>query len=541
MITYTEEQREAIKPQGSLVITACPGSGKTAVIAQKIRNELQSLKSYQGISAITFTRKASKELEERCRKDNSDTKASFFGTIDSFCLSEILYPFLNQVLGGSTESMNPKYESDLTDTERLLTTSLKDIDEVDTTSLTTIKTLYLNGTVFFPTIPALALYVHQNCMACKNYIKAKYTSIYIDEYQDSSKAQHMLFLSIVNSGITGVAVGDLQQSIYGWRRCIPEFLKQLMTYPGFTHRTVSYNHRCHPSIANYSNRLFNAQFELAPSDSLQVWQCKFIGTQRDAAVSLNKLIPAMLEKFNTCKPSDVAVLVRNNRTLGYLREHVSIPCRIFSDDAIDSLQSKTGFLWTALLKYRFDSTITPDLVLEALPDQSDLSRAKLISARKIIRKARSVDSLLLEEYLQGASKLFLGIEPKDNELTALKNVINDSDAIRQYTPITSDEIQCMTLHKSKGLEFEIVIHLDLSEWIFPFQQVGASFSDKIYPDWEQDLNLHFVGVTRAKSICLLAHTTMRLNGAGETKNGSPSAFLSLPGVQGLFKTFTYPQ
>jgi DNA helicase-2/ATP-dependent DNA helicase PcrA len=181
------------------------------------------------------------------------------------------------------------------------------------------------------------------------------------------------------------------------------------------------------------------------------------------------------------------------------------------------------------------------MVLEALPDQSDLSKAKLISARKIIRKARSVDSLLLEEYLQGASKLFLGIEPKDNELTALKNVINDSDAIRQYTPITSDEIQCMTLHKSKGLEFEIVIHLDLSEWIFPFQQVGASFSDKIYPDWEQDLNLHFVGVTRAKSICLLAHTTMRLNGAGETKNGSPSAFLSLPGVQGLFKTFTYPQ
>ena len=105
MITYTEEQKEAIKPQGSLVITACPGSGKTAVIAQKIRNELQSLKPYQGVSAITFTRKASKELEERCRKDDSDTKASFFGTIDSFCLSEILYPFLNQVLGGSTESL----------------------------------------------------------------------------------------------------------------------------------------------------------------------------------------------------------------------------------------------------------------------------------------------------------------------------------------------------------------------------------------------------------------------------------------------------
>ncbi|VVO86367.1 UvrD-helicase domain-containing protein [Pseudomonas fluorescens] len=541
MITYTEEQKEAIKPQGSLVITACPGSGKTAVIAQKIRNELQGLKPYQGVSAITFTRKASKELEERCRKDDSDTKASFFGTIDSFCLSEILYPFLNQVLGGSTESVDPKYESDLTDSDRLLTASLKDIDEVDAASLATIKSLYLSGTIFFPTIPALALYVHQNCMACKNYLKAKYTSIYIDEYQDSSKAQHMLFLSIVNSGITGVAVGDLQQSIYGWRRCSPEFLKQLMIHPGFTHRTVSYNHRCHPSIANYSNRLFNPQFELTPTDSLQVWQCKFIGTQRDAAVSLNKLIPAMLEKFDTCRPSDVAILVRNNRTLGYLRDHISIPCRIFSDDAIDSLQSKTGFLWSALLKYRFDQSITPDLVLETLPDQSDLSKAKLIAARKIIKKARSIEPQLLEAYLPAASKKLLSIEPKNTELAALKNVINDSDAIRQYTAITTNEIQCMTLHKSKGLEFEIVIHLDLSEWIIPFQERGASFADKVYPDWEQDLNLHFVGITRAKSICLLVHTTLRLNGMNETKNGAPSAFLSLPGVQGLFKTFTYPK
>ncbi|MNG12283.1 DNA-dependent helicase II [compost metagenome] len=99
----------------------------------------------------------------------------------------------------------------------------------------------------------------------------------------------------------------------------------------------------------------------------------------------------------------------------------------------------------------------------------------------------------------------------------------------------------MTLHKSKGLEFEIVIHLDLSEWIIPFQQIGASFADKVYPDWEQDLNLHFVGITRAKSICLLVHTTLRLNGMNEIKNGAPSAFLSLPGVEGLFKTFTYPQ
>lgn len=541
MIIYTDEQNEAIKHHGSLVITACPGSGKTAVMAQKIRNELCDLKPYQGISAITFTRKASKELEERCRINNSDIKSSFFGTIDAFCLSEIIFPFLSHLFGGSTENLNTKYESELTDSEKILTASLEEIDEVDEVNLVNIKILYECGTIFFPTISAIALYIHKNCSACKSYLKAKYASIYIDEYQDSSKSQHMLFLSIVESGITGIAVGDLQQSIYGWRRCSPEFLKELMTHSEFKHRTVSYNHRCHPSIANYSNRIFNPQFELTPTESIQVWQCKFLGTQRDAAVSINKLIPAMLAKNDFCGPSDIAILVRNNLTLSYLREHLSLPCRIYSDDAIDLLQSKTGFLWSALLKYRFDHSATPDSVLEIIPEKLELSKIRLMSVRKIIRKARSVEFNLLESFLPAASKLLLNAEPNNIDLAALKKVIGDPDALKQYIPMNKNEIQCMTLHKSKGLEFEIVVHLDLSEWIIPYQKVGSSFSDITYPDWEQDLNLHFVGITRAKSICLLVHTTQRLNKKNETKNGAPSAFLNLPGVEGLFKRFTYPQ
>lgn len=541
MITYTDEQKEAIKPQGSLVITACPGSGKTAVITKKIRNELGELKPYQGIIAITFTRKASKELEGRCRADSTDTKSSFFGTIDSFCLSEIIYPFLNQILGGSTENLEPKYESDLLPAENLIATPLNETDKINAEKLKLIKSLYLGGTIYFPTIPALALYIHENCSACKTYLKAKYTSIYIDEYQDSSKAQHDLFLSIVDSGVTGIAVGDLQQSIYGWRRCSPEHLKELIRRENFTHRTVSYNHRCHASIANYSNRLFNPQFELTPTDSIQVWQCKFSGTQRDASVHLNTIIPSLLEKNKTLKASDIAVLVRNNRSLGYLRDHLSIPCRIFSDDAIDDLQSRTGFLWSALMKYRFDISFSIEQVIETLPDQANISKAKLIDIRRTIRKVRSISPPLLGDYLYATSTKLLNINPKDSELAALKIVTSNADALKQYTTTNTNEVQCMTLHKSKGLEFEAVIHLDLGEWIFPYRQVGESFSEKVYPSWEQDLNLHFVGITRAKTMCLLVHTTQRLNAKDETKGGEPSAFLQLPGVQGLYKTYNYPK
>lgn len=55
-----------------------------------------------------------------------------------------------------------------------------------------------------------------------------------------------------------------------------------------------------------------------------------------------------------------------------------------------------------------------------------------------------------------------------------------------------------------------------------------------FPDWEQDLNLHYVGITRAKQACILAYSTRRLNGNGENRQGQPSQFLNMPGLNGLY-------
>src|SRR5690554_5107696 len=96
--SFTPDQTAAISSNSNMVITACPGSGKTTVVAEKIRNEVKDLPSYRGVIGITFTVKASKELRSRCKRNACDTKMSFFGTIDHFCLSEIIHPFLARVL-----------------------------------------------------------------------------------------------------------------------------------------------------------------------------------------------------------------------------------------------------------------------------------------------------------------------------------------------------------------------------------------------------------------------------------------------------------
>ena len=87
----------------------------------------------------------------------------------------------------------------------------------------------------------------------------------------------------------------------------------------------------------------------------------------------------------------------------------------------------------------------------------------------------------------------------------------------------------MSLHKAKGLEFDVVFHLDLNEWVLPTKKPGPGndWDNPEYPAWDQDINLHYVGITRARKACILCTADQRINNRGEIKNAAPSEFLSL--------------
>lgn len=539
MIKFTESQLEAIKYPRNLVITACPGSGKTTVISEKIRTEVDSLKRHQGIIAITFTRKASKELSDRCKRKGKDTKSSFFGTIDAFCISEIILPF-SKFIFGCTSKQEPKFKDDLSEEEKALIDEVEQqLGEITTENfedyLPTLETLHKLGCLFFSHIPFLANHILNKSKACRRYIQSRYTTVYIDEYQDSSAAQHHLFLILLELKIRGVCVGDVQQSIYGWRNSSPEFLKELITLPDFHHITIEINHRCHTSISNYANRLFSSDIDGTECNELRVYQCLVEGNELDAAERLNKIIPKIIRKFPIKNNSDIGILTRYNKGLQRLREKLTIPCKIFFDDALTKIESKTSQLWVLLLEYRFNETVLTDDIVNSYSSFSDGSRGRLKLLRDSIKKIRTIAIEDLEECLVDASKILLNTTPTIYERSVLSQIIQDPEAIRHYIPATQDQIQCMTLHKSKGLEFDIVIHLDLVDWVFPRRVPGVNFSDAVYPDMEQDLNLHYVGVTRAKHVCFLIHTSQRINAKGETKRADPSIFLGFPSLTDLFK------
>lgn len=89
-----DEQKAAVEADGSVFLTACPGSGKTRTLTYKIAYEISRLESKkQFVVAITYTHRAADEIYERIEKLGIDTSQLWIGTIHSFCLEWILKPY----------------------------------------------------------------------------------------------------------------------------------------------------------------------------------------------------------------------------------------------------------------------------------------------------------------------------------------------------------------------------------------------------------------------------------------------------------------
>lgn len=249
---------------------------------------------------------------------------------------------------------------------------------------------------------------------------------------------------------------------------------------------------------------------------------------------LNTLIPKAMDKFEVQHGKDIGVLVRKNISLEHLHKELILPARFYFDDFLGARATSTARIFSALLSYRLNPSVLIQDVLDTIGVtgwNNSISREALDRKRAIIRDCG--DSELLANMKAVGSELFGG-GLADVEVDTLKLVLADSNQLDQYRPIQDNEIQIMTLHKAKGLEFDVVFHLDLYDWVFPRRErQGDDWN--VFPSWDQELNLHYVGVTRARKACCLMTSNKRINVEGRTLNGNPSQFFGLPGFEGCFK------
>jgi DNA helicase-2/ATP-dependent DNA helicase PcrA len=96
MISLTPDQRRAVDSDGSIQLSACPGSGKTRVIIAKLLRLAETVEGTpRSIGCITYTNAAVDEIESRIKQAGTNTlfERCEIATIHAFCLQFILRPY----------------------------------------------------------------------------------------------------------------------------------------------------------------------------------------------------------------------------------------------------------------------------------------------------------------------------------------------------------------------------------------------------------------------------------------------------------------
>jgi DNA helicase-2/ATP-dependent DNA helicase PcrA len=544
----TQIQSDIISHDGHTVVLASPGSGKTFVIAEKIKRLLgnDDMPEYQGVIAISYTRKASGNLKKRTLREGVPVKNSFFGTIDSFCLTQIILPFGNYVWGYTSEDIIPIDENDLPADKKDDYAWLKDkpdYDEIEEERWDGLRALFSEGKVLIRSLELLALMILKECRACRNYVKARYKYVFIDEFQDADTYTNGIFHELIGIGLIGNAVGDVNQSIFGFDKKSSEYLEELQTAPGFERFCLDTNFRCSKSIINYSNRLLNANSTLLDTDEDGVKLVQVNGDESNVADYLDNAIPEDCERWQVEDFGEVAILVKRIETQALIDEHLDTPHRVVLTTCLDNDLNPWSRLFALLLQFYFDERMSFLSVIEEFDDYDMMTKKDRLRLKQLKEEIRTVDDEEIGDELprlfKQIAKMILSRYDEGTSFKRLEDVLGNRQLLDTYRPLTGEEVVIMTLHKAKGLEFDLVYHLNMNEWELPIKLPrNRDWNDLYYLDEVQDLDLHYVGVTRAKKACTLITNTSR-HSNGNVKKGSPSEFLTRNGVQTLRNDYTY--
>lgn len=292
-------QREAyLNARGHIILMACPGSGKTTSIVYKLGivcdycyNEYGS---HAGVACLSFTNKACGELHDKFTL-YYHRRLQFphvISTIDSFITQYIVFPFghllgywkgLPTIINDDKQLHDIYFISVIKDGKEQIIPSLKGYNSIIFRYPPEKISFDVDGFKFnnkpIPTNlidyskQVVSYRIHkgiltsQDVLWLSNILLKKYPHIseiivnrhsyvIIDEAQDLSKLQFMIFDKLKNAGLKNIEyIGDICQSIYGFRNANPETLNSLCESRDWTTLYLSENRRSNQRIIDLFSTL----------------------------------------------------------------------------------------------------------------------------------------------------------------------------------------------------------------------------------------------------------------------------------------------
>ena len=278
-------------------------------------------------------------------------------------------------------------------------------------------------------------------------------------------------------GINTFIVGDEKQSIYMWRGAYPKAFKGIWEKSNFEKRVMSENFRSCQQIQNYSNLLCKETRDLfCPIDvldSIVLITALEEDWMLQVAARIDSKKKSALLRY---KQNDANIGAKNLSKLGV--EYIYIPPIPIADIAAD-----TAWLYTAIAKYLVvEGYSVYDFIYE-IPAEGDDSRKTVSTIKNFLDNIKCATSNE-DCFCLGVIEFFeyMGCSTKKSYLGKLFKTVSNTSFHVAFSPEKYNHV-AMTIHSSKGLEFEQVI-------VFA-EDYALSNIESIYN--------HYVAVTRARS------------------------------------------
>src|SRR5215469_15128870 len=543
------DQRAAAEATGPLMIIAGPGTGKTRTLTYRIAAQVaEHGRSPEACLALTFTRRAARELRERLDALAPDQAGRLtVTTFHGLGLMILREHAARRLLAAAAD--DPERRAELG--KALAARDLADFD-----GLVDLPVTLLGDD------PALA-----------GRLRRRWPLISVDEYQDIDASQYALLSLLSGDGAGLTVIGDPDQAIYGFRGAdVGFFLRFGEDYPGATTVQLTRNYRSAPVIVAGALQAIapaslvpgrilraaespgktgrpgqRARGGRAAAGSAPTINVHEAGDEHGEAAwiagSIDRLLGgSSFHSLDTGRAdghatpglalADIAVLYRTDAQAGPLGQALTRAGLPFQKRSHDLLQRRTA---------------VPEIVHEMrLADPGGggdedgdggtvadrlTAAVRELTGRGTVSRAAAVDVMAAGEVLAP-----LAIRCGANVKRFLTEIALGAEA--DALDPRADAITLLTLHAAKGLEFGAVFLAGCERGLLPLWLPGSGARGATAPgadggsatarsdlDLAEERRLLFVGMTRARAHLFLTSAAQRHRHGAVTATG-PSPFLA---------------
>lgn len=319
-------------------------------------------------------------------------------------------------------------------------------------------------------------------------VRARWAYVTVDEYQDTDPAQQRLLEAILGDNHEVCVVGDPRQAIYSWKGADPRFLTGFsMRYPTAQTFALSRNYRSTPQILAMANKLAADRRtkpltatcaggpvpKIHPLDTEMAEAAWVAGAARKAIAA-------------GTSPSEIAVLFRFNATQARFEAafaRLDIPTVIAEDVTFFERQEIRSLLVPFGQAARRQAETNGLELLASIMSRAGFDRDDPPPGLGAARN-RWESQVALLELIEGLPEI------AQRDAISLLSEING--LARRTSSYGSDGVTLATLHRAKGLEWDLVFVVGVNDGAIP-----SKFAESPPEHAEEERLLH-VGVTRAR-------------------------------------------